>query len=120
MSILNLAPGESAIRPDRSRIALSHFCYRRRKTLAPQGPRKLPKLDVAGSTPVARSREVEELALCRYEPRAGGGSLVALGSRSWRTSRRVAIVGAFAEASADAGRCRGRRPSHGLAVSMSR
>ena len=39
--------------PDR--IALSHFCYRRRKTLAPQGPRKLPKLDVAGSTPVARS-----------------------------------------------------------------
>src|SRR2546426_3294284 len=37
-------------------IALSHFCYRRRKTLVPQGPRKLPKLDVAGSTPVARSR----------------------------------------------------------------
>ena len=36
-------------------IALSHFCYRRRKTLVPQGPRKLPKLDVAGSTPVARS-----------------------------------------------------------------
>src|SRR5438477_4197255 len=36
-------------------IALSRFCYRRRKTLAPQGPRKLPKLDVAGSTPVARS-----------------------------------------------------------------
>ena len=36
-------------------IALSHFCYRRRKTLAAQGPRKLPKLDVAGSTPVARS-----------------------------------------------------------------
>src|SRR3989441_4142542 len=34
-------------------IALSRFCYRRRKTLAPQGPRKLPKLDVAGSTPVA-------------------------------------------------------------------
>src|SRR5215510_1603644 len=37
-------------------IALSYFCYRRRKTLAPQRPRKLPKLDVAGSTPVARSR----------------------------------------------------------------
>ena len=37
------------------RIALSHFCYRRRKTLTPRGPRKLPKLDVAGSTPVARS-----------------------------------------------------------------
>src|SRR5262249_3678972 len=37
------------------RIALSHFCYRRRKTLAPRWPRKLPKLDVAGSTPVARS-----------------------------------------------------------------
>src|SRR5947199_6552513 len=37
-------------------IALSPFCYRRRKTLAPQGPRQLPKLDVAGSTPVARSR----------------------------------------------------------------
>src|SRR5262249_50612679 len=37
-------------------IALSHFCYRRRKTQAPQGPRKLPKLDVAGSTAVARSR----------------------------------------------------------------
>src|SRR5437899_10142537 len=55
MSILNLAPGESAIRPDRSRIALSYFCHRRRKALAPQGPRKLPKLDVAGSTPVARS-----------------------------------------------------------------
>ena len=40
---------------DRGRIALSHFCYRRRKALAPQRPRKLPKLDVAGSTPVARS-----------------------------------------------------------------
>src|SRR5438094_6476889 len=38
-----------------SRIALSHFCYRSRKTLTPQGPGKLPKLDVAGSTPVARS-----------------------------------------------------------------
>src|SRR2546428_234339 len=37
-------------------LRLSHFCYRRRKTLAPQGPRKLPKLDVAGSTPVARSQ----------------------------------------------------------------
>src|SRR5206468_11458013 len=36
-------------------IALSRFRYRRRKTLAPQGPRKLSKLDVAGSTPVARS-----------------------------------------------------------------
>ena len=45
-----------------SRIVLSRFCYRRRKTLTPQGPRKLPKLDVAGSTPVARSRRnpVEE------------------------------------------------------------
>src|SRR5206468_2709996 len=32
------------------------FRWRRRKTLAPQGPRQLPKLDVAGSTPVARSR----------------------------------------------------------------
>src|SRR5947209_17534387 len=83
MSILNLAPGESAIRPDRRRIALSHFCYRRRKTLAPQGPRKLPKLDVAGSTPVARSREFEELAPRRYEPPAGGGSLVALGPRGF-------------------------------------
>ena len=40
-----------------SHIALSHFCYRSRKTLTPQGPRKLPKLDVAGSTPVARSCE---------------------------------------------------------------
>src|SRR6266516_67952 len=39
--------------PRRRRIALSRFCYRRRKTLAPQGPRQLPKLDVAGSTPVA-------------------------------------------------------------------
>src|SRR5437016_7852989 len=39
--------------PRRRRIALSRFCYRRRKTLAPQVPRKLPKLDVAGSTPVA-------------------------------------------------------------------
>src|SRR5262249_11627166 len=38
-----------------ARIALSAFCYRRRKTLTPQGSRKLPKLDVAGSTPVARS-----------------------------------------------------------------
>src|SRR5437773_3510022 len=50
--------GESWNWGNRSRrpcIALSHFCYRRRKTLAPQGPRKLPKLDVAGSTPVARS-----------------------------------------------------------------
>src|SRR2546426_7284231 len=64
-------------------IALSHFCYRRRKTLAPQGPRKLPKLDVAGSTPVARSREFEELAPRRYEPPAGGGSLVALGPRGF-------------------------------------
>ena len=43
---------------------------------------QLPKLDVAGSTPVARSREVEELAPSRYEPRAGGGSLVAVGSGS--------------------------------------
>src|SRR5207244_5309088 len=34
------------------RLSLSRFCYRRRKTLAPQGPRTLPKLDVAGSTPV--------------------------------------------------------------------
>src|SRR6266516_1686475 len=52
--------GESWNWGNRSRrpcIALSRFCYRRRKTLAPQGPRKLPKLDVAGSTPVARSRE---------------------------------------------------------------
>src|SRR6266436_5161262 len=30
------------------RIALSRFCYRCRKTLAPQGPRKLPKLAVFG------------------------------------------------------------------------
>src|SRR5207247_731443 len=43
-------------------IALSHLCDRRRTALAPQGPRKLAKLDVAGSTPVARSREVEHLA----------------------------------------------------------
>jgi len=50
------ANGEIAkIQADIGRIALSLFCYRRRKTLAPQGPRKLPKLDVAGSTPVARS-----------------------------------------------------------------
>jgi len=50
------ANGEIAkIQADIGRIALSRFCYRRRKTLAPQGPRKLPKLDVAGSTPVARS-----------------------------------------------------------------
>ena len=46
---------KSQIEKPRDRIALSAFCYRRRKTLAPQGPRKLPKLDVAGSTPVARS-----------------------------------------------------------------
>src|SRR5439155_862849 len=39
-------------------IALSYFCYRRRKTHARQGPRKLPKLDVAGSTPVARSSDI--------------------------------------------------------------
>src|SRR5439155_15429186 len=45
---------------------------------------QLPKLDVAGSTPVARSCEFEELAPCRYKPRAGGGSLVALGSRGFR------------------------------------
>jgi hypothetical protein len=32
-------------RTPRWTIALSRFCYRRRKTLAPQGPRKLPKLD---------------------------------------------------------------------------
>jgi len=50
------ANGEIAkIQADIGRIALSRFCYRRRKTLTPQGPRKLPKLDVAGSTPVARS-----------------------------------------------------------------
>src|SRR3989442_4636455 len=94
MSILNLAPGESAIRPDRSRIALSHFCYRSRKTLTPQGPRKLPKLDVAGSTPVARSREFEELAPCRYGRRAAGASLVALGWRTWRASRLRRVAGA--------------------------
>src|SRR5207253_1882704 len=47
---------KSQIEKSRDRIALSRFCYRRRKTLAPQGARKLPKLDVAGSTPVARSR----------------------------------------------------------------
>jgi len=41
----------------RRSIGLSHFCYRRRKPLALQGPRKLPKLAAAGSTPVARSRE---------------------------------------------------------------
>jgi len=57
--------GESWNRGNRSRrpcIALSRFCYRRRKTLALQGPRKLPKLAVAGSTLVARSRRnpVEE------------------------------------------------------------
>jgi hypothetical protein len=45
-----------------AKIALSRFCYRRRKTLAPQGPRKLPKLDVAGSTPVARSRESADIS----------------------------------------------------------
>src|SRR5438067_13090097 len=60
-------------------------CDRAAKNLARLGGRnsvvecQLPKLDVAGSTPVARSREFEELALCRYEPRAGGGSLLALG-----------------------------------------
>ena len=53
-------------------IALSHYCYRRRKTFALQGPRKLPKLDVAGSTPVARSREIEEL-----------GATVLRASRCW-------------------------------------
>src|SRR5437667_11253824 len=79
--------------PGAGRIALSRFCYRR-KTLARQGPRKLPKLDVAGSTPVARSREVEELAPYRYEPRVGGGSLVALGSRSWCASRLPGVAGA--------------------------
>src|SRR5262245_64149501 len=46
---------KSLIGSDRTRIALSCSCYRRRKTLALQGPRKLPKLDVAGSTQVARS-----------------------------------------------------------------
>src|SRR6266436_9306646 len=46
---------KSQIEKPRDRIALSRFCYRRRKPLVPQGPRKLPKLDVAGSTPVARS-----------------------------------------------------------------
>jgi hypothetical protein len=46
---------ESAIGTHRRGITLSRFCYRRRKTLAPQRPRKLPKLNVAGSTPVARS-----------------------------------------------------------------
>ena len=38
----------------------------------------IPKLDVAGSTPVARSREFEDLARCRQEPGAGGGSFVTL------------------------------------------
>src|SRR5207253_9270419 len=41
------------------------------------------KLDVAGSTPVARSREFEELACCRQEPDGGGGSLVTLCSRGF-------------------------------------
>src|SRR5439155_15229400 len=54
---------------------------------------QLPKLDVAGSTPVARSREFEELAPRRYEPRGGGGSLVALGSDN----------GACAAAASDSG-----------------
>src|SRR5437762_12914487 len=60
-----------------SRIALSHFCYRSRKTLTPQGPRKLPKLDVAGSTPVARSshsgpdRHAQELRGNGRGPRRG-------------------------------------------------
>src|SRR5206468_6278830 len=74
---------KSQIEKPRDRIALSRFCYRRQKTLAPQGPRKLPKLDVAGSTPVARSREFEEVACCRQEPDGGGGSLVTLCSRGF-------------------------------------
>src|SRR5439155_9908514 len=57
------------------------IAYRRRKLLAPRGPRKLPKLDVAGSTPVAHSREFEDLARCRQEPGVGGGSLVTRCSR---------------------------------------
>src|SRR5207253_915470 len=44
---------------------------------------QLAKLDVAGSTPGARSREFEELAPRRYEPPACGGSLVALGPRGF-------------------------------------
>ena len=51
--------GSRRMRKSRSRetvLRLSRFWYRRRKALALQGPRRLPKLDVAGSTPVARSR----------------------------------------------------------------
>src|SRR5437870_7751546 len=57
--------------------------------------RQIPKLDVAGSTPVARSREFEELAPCRYGRRAAGASLVALGWRTWRASRLRRVAGAL-------------------------
>jgi len=56
-------------------IALSHFCYRRRKTLAPQGSRKLPKLDVAGWTPVARSLNSRFFAALRVASRGDLRSL---------------------------------------------
>jgi len=48
--------GKSAIRRDRRGIALSHFCYRRRKPLVWQGPRKLPKLAVAGAPTESQPR----------------------------------------------------------------
>ena len=55
------------------------FCYRRRKTLVPQGPRKLPKLDLAGSTPVARS--------------SSGPSLIGAPSRiEGRSLTRIAVL----------------------------
>jgi len=46
---------EIANRKRTERYCVIPFLLPPPKTLAPQGPRKLPKLDVAGSTPVARS-----------------------------------------------------------------
>ena len=68
----NAPAGESAVSV-RARIAnlgvaerycVIPFLLPPPKNPCPQGPRKLPKLDVAGSTPVARSREFEDLARC--------------------------------------------------------
>src|SRR5439155_12562985 len=73
----------------RRHIALSHFCYRRRKTLAPQGPRKLPKLDVAGSTPVARSRENAEFSRRSVVGRVGASHSQ---PRGWRSSGRARVA----------------------------
>src|SRR2546426_10144541 len=72
-------------------IALSHFCYRRRKTLAPQGPRKLPKLDVAGSTPVARSRESADFSRPSEVQREKPGRRASLGAGDVNGRARVAL-----------------------------